>query len=101
MHTPFKVITNFLSVYLIFLTPVFAADFTLTSADFSGQISHAQVFNSFGCNGGNISPAISWRDAPKGTKSFAVTLYDPDAPTGSGWWHWIIFDLPADSTELK
>ena len=49
---------------------------------------------------GNISPSLSWKDPPAGTKSFAVTVYDPDAPTGSGWWHWVVFNLPADVRSL-
>jgi Raf kinase inhibitor-like YbhB/YbcL family protein len=46
-----------------------------------------------GCDGGNVSPAVSWKDPPTGTKSFALTLYDPDAPTGSGWWHWQVWNI--------
>lgn len=59
-----------------------------------------QVFSGFGCTGKNISPALEWKNAPKNTKSFAVTVYDPDAPTGSGWWHWVIFNIPAEVTKL-
>lgn len=76
-------------------------NFTLKSNDLGGQATTQQVFNGFGCTGGNISPQLSWVNPPPGTKSFAVTMYDPDAPTGSGWWHWLIFDIPADTKELK
>jgi Raf kinase inhibitor-like YbhB/YbcL family protein len=48
-----------------------------------------------GCDGGNVSPALAWKDPPAGTKSFGLTLYDPDAPTGSGWWHWQAWNIPA------
>lgn len=76
--------------------------FQLFSPDLKdgSQLSLNQVFNDFGCEGKNQSPALSWKNAPKGTQSFALTLHDPDAPTGSGWWHWILYDLPADSTSL-
>lgn len=63
-------------------------------------MSKAQEYQGFGCDGGNTSPHLAWRDAPPGTKSFAVTAYDPDAPTGSGWWHWIAFNIPVDVSEL-
>lgn len=65
-----------------------------------GRLADAQVFSGFGCTGKNLSPPLSWKDAPAGTKSFAVTVYDPDAPTGSGWWHWIIFNIPAGVNNL-
>ncbi len=76
--------------------------FELTSHDIRpGQpMPKAQEFQGFGCNGGNTSPHLAWRDAPEGTKSFALTTYDPDAPTGSGWWHWVIFNIPATTREL-
>jgi Raf kinase inhibitor-like YbhB/YbcL family protein len=80
-----------------------AAGFTLTSPDLPAgkPLPTAQVFNSFGCTGQNISPALSWSGAPAGTKSFAITVYDPDAPTGSGWWHWVVFNIPASVTSLS
>lgn len=54
-----------------------------------------------GCDGGNVSPTLSWKDPPAGTKSFALTLYDPDAPTGSGWWHWQVWNIPATATGFE
>ena len=78
------------------------ATFTFTSTDFTqgGTLANAQVFNQFGCKGGNISPALAWSGAPAGTKSFALLMHDPDAPTGSGWWHWVVYDIPAATTSL-
>lgn len=78
-----------------------AQEFTLKSDDLSGQLTETQVFSGFGCTGKNISPSLKWINAPKDTKSFAFTVYDPDAPTGSGWWHWLIFNISSDITELK
>jgi Raf kinase inhibitor-like YbhB/YbcL family protein len=74
----------------------------VTSTDIKqgGKIADEQVANVFGCEGKNISPAINWSGAPKNTKSFAVTIYDPDAPTGSGFWHWVVFNIPASATSL-
>lgn len=76
--------------------------FTLSSPDLAEgkTIAAAQVFNGFGCSGGNISPALSWSNPPAGTKSFALLVHDPDAPTGSGWWHWVVYNIPASATSL-
>ncbi|KZM49071.1 YbhB/YbcL family Raf kinase inhibitor-like protein [Labrenzia sp. OB1] len=79
-----------------------AETFRLTSTSIAeGQhMDAAHVFQGFGCEGGNQAPDLAWSGAPEGTRSFAVTAYDPDAPTGSGWWHWFAFNIPADITEL-
>lgn len=81
----------------------FAGDFSVSSPQIKpyGKIANEQVFNGFDCQGDNISPALQWQGAPEGTMSYAVTVYDPDAPTGSGWWHWVIFNIPADVTGLE
>lgn len=64
------------------------------------DISEDQYLDSFGCTGKNQRPELAWRGAPEGTKSYAVTFYDQDAPTGSGFWHWVLFDIPAETTVL-
>ena len=80
----------------------FAGGLTLTSGAFKDgdYLANEQVFAGFGCKGQNMSPSLSWSGAPSGTKSFALTVYDPDAPTGSGWWHWVVVNLPATTTGL-
>ncbi len=84
------------------IAAVQAQSMTLKSPDISedGTIASEQVFKGFGCTGSNISPALTWSGAPAATKSFAVTIYDPDAPTGSGWWHWVVYNIPAGTTSL-
>ncbi|MEJ8848337.1 YbhB/YbcL family Raf kinase inhibitor-like protein [Variovorax rhizosphaerae] len=79
-----------------------SAGFTLASPTIKpgGTLTDAQVFNGFGCTGKNISPALTWIGAPNGTKSFAVTVFDPDAPTGSGWWHWVVYNIPANAAGI-
>lgn len=91
-----------LALGVLAATSAHAQGFTVSSPDIreGSTIKPAQVFNQFGCTGKNISPAVRWSGAPAGTKSFAVTLFDPDAPTGSGFWHWVIFDIPGNVTSL-
>lgn len=76
--------------------------FTVTSEDVThdGHMANKHVYNSFGMSGENVSPQLSWSGFPAEAKSFAVTCYDPDAPTGSGFWHWIVIDIPATVTSL-
>ncbi len=96
-----KLIFTVVGIALLFVGTASAQQFTLKSDDLAGQLTETQVFSGFGCSGKNISPALKWTHAPANTKSFAVTVYDPDAPTGSGWWHWVMFNIPANVTELK
>ena len=79
-----------------------AGKFTLVSPDI-GQgktLAEDQVFNGFGCKGKNLSPALFWSGAPADTKSFAIMVHDPDAPTGSGFWHWVVYNIPAGTESI-
>ncbi|WP_430460051.1 YbhB/YbcL family Raf kinase inhibitor-like protein [Thalassolituus sp. LLYu03] len=93
---------TFLLLTAALLSQPALADFRLTSTDLQpGKLMNKQQeFQGFGCDGGNRSPQLSWSGAPAGTRSYAITVYDPDAPTGSGWWHWLAFNLPASVTSL-
>lgn len=90
------------SAALLLVQAALADEFVVTSPQIkkNGHIDAEQVLNGFGCQGSNVSPALQWRGAPAGTKSFAVTVYDPDAPTGSGWWHWVVFNIPATADSV-
>lgn len=78
------------------------ATFEVRSDDITDgeALSNPQVSGVFGAGGGDVSPQLSWSGAPEGTRSYAVTVYDPDAPTASGFWHWAVFNIPAGVTEL-
>ena len=79
--------------------PATAGGFRLTSTDLAdGRIGRDHVLSAdygFGCDGGNLSPQLSWQGAPAGTRSFVLTMHDPDAPTGIGWMHWVVANIPA------
>ena len=90
-----------LSLIVFGCASAWAQGFTLKSNELGGQATQKQFANAFGCHGQNISPELSWENAPAGTQAFAVTMYDKDAPTGSGFWHWVVFNIPAGTTELK
>ena len=79
-----------------------ASALTLSSPDVpaGSAIAAKHVANVFGCSGGGVSPALTWKDPPKGTKSYVLTVYDPDAPTGSGFWHWVVANIPASAHGL-
>jgi Raf kinase inhibitor-like YbhB/YbcL family protein len=83
--------------------PLGCSAFELSSSDLAANqsIPAAYYWNNFGCSGANQSPALNWKDAPAGTRSFAVTFYDKDAPTGSGFWHYLAYNLPASTTRLS
>jgi len=88
--------------FVLFCGAAHGQDFkVLSDSPVDGRFQSAQFANGFGCSGKNVSPHIAWQGAPQGTKSFVVTMYDPDAPTGSGWWHWVVANIPAGVTELK
>lgn len=99
MHTLLKL---FVSLTLVLPLIAQAGSFSLISKDISHgeMMDNKQEFNGFGCTGGDLSPHLKWENAPEGTKSFAITVYDPDAPTGSGWWHWQVVNVPTSVTEL-
>jgi Raf kinase inhibitor-like YbhB/YbcL family protein len=106
MHSTLRAGLSLAAGLLLTTAPSAAAQgarrFTLTSSDIAPgrMIPLRHVGSSYGCTGQNVSPALQWSGAPAGTKSFAVTAYDPDAPTGSGFWHWVVFNIPSSTTAL-
>ena len=88
---------------LAFTLPIYAADFTIASPTLKeqGTLPKVHVFNGFGCTGENKSPELAWINVPEGTQSFAITAFDPDAPTDSGWWHWMVINIPATAKGVK
>ncbi len=89
-----------IATLLIAVSPAFAFELKSNDIKANGTIGDDFVYNEMGCPGKNLSPELHWSGAPKETKSFALTMYDPAAPTGSGWWHWIVVDIPASATSF-
>jgi len=91
-------------ILVLSLISVSASALELTSSDMTADkpIADVHVFSGFGCTGENKSPALAWKDAPKETKSYALLVHDPDAPTGgAGWWHWLVIDIPPTVASLS
>ena len=80
--------------------PLTLASTSFADGDYLDQAHILSETYGFGCAGGNASPELHWSGAPEGTKSFALTCYDPDAPTGSGFWHWLMVNIPPETTAL-
>ncbi len=95
-------VVSALAMVMLMSSQARAARIFVSSTAFKngGKISQKYVFSGFGCTGKNVSPQIRWGRLPHGTKSVAVTIYDPNAPTGSGWWHWVVYNIPPTVHEL-
>jgi len=85
---------------IILLFSLHSQNIVLYSKAFGKHIKREQLFNKFGCKGENVSPDLHWISKIQGVKSFAITIYDPDAPTNHGWWHWIVYNIPSHIKEL-
>jgi hypothetical protein len=104
-RTLWSVLSGAFAVTAIFLVGCLAdgqtQEFTVSSPDLaSGTFAMQYIANGFGCTGQNISPEIDWKNVPPGTKSLALQVYDPDAPSGSGFWHWAVYDIPPNTNGL-
>lgn len=91
-----------LGAFAVLSSPAHAGEFTLASASFAAgaTLANTHVYDKYGCRGRNASPELHWSGAPSGAKSFALTVFDPDAPAAGGWWHWLVFDIDASATSL-
>jgi Raf kinase inhibitor-like YbhB/YbcL family protein len=100
--TAMTALHRFSAAMLMAMTALPAGAFELRITDIAadGTLPDGAVLNGFGCSGANRSPALAWTDPPAGTRSLALTMYDPDAPTGSGFWHWIVLGLPPTAGTL-
>jgi Raf kinase inhibitor-like YbhB/YbcL family protein len=87
---------------LLLIVPVKGrtAGFSLTSPGMGEKLTKTEEYAGFSCDGKNISPEFTWSNPPSGAKGFAVTMFDPDARDGAGWWHWLVFDIPANQRTL-
>lgn len=94
-------IVRLVTLLILLSTQAMAFSVTTNVNDQDKKAINRFVFNGFGCKGESRSPEVVWQDAPKETKSFAVTMFDPDAPTGSGWWHWTLVNIPATVNKLE
>jgi Raf kinase inhibitor-like YbhB/YbcL family protein len=100
-HRALAIAAAGLAVALLGNAPAFG--FSLTSPDLrpGDPVPEQHLYGGFGCDGANVSPGLEWTNPPEGTRSFALLVHDPDAPSGgAGWWHWVLHDLPADTTSL-
>jgi Raf kinase inhibitor-like YbhB/YbcL family protein len=97
-----RALTLGLGLVIVTTAAARAAELTVASPNIpdGSTIKVEQVANVMGCRGKNHSPALAWSGEPAGTQSFGLTMFDPDAPTGRGWWHWTVFDIPANVHQL-
>jgi hypothetical protein len=88
---------------LLIALPCHAGDFVLASPEIprNGVIPRQFEFDGFGCRASSGSPALKWENPPEGARSYAITVFDADAPTGSGWWHWVVVNIPSHVSSLS